>query len=124
MSQASPLNGTWYSSVGSRLELRVEGNALKGHFHSTQATGRAPVFGSVVDDPGSQFLPVAFSASWPAGEDYGPSVTSYTGQYSNKNGHEQIEIIFLLADQVASTVLWKSTSIAWDVFTRQPLEAD
>ena len=119
MSGSNPLNGTWYSSVGSKLELEVNGSELKGNFESTQDPGSAPVFGSVANvDPNPNFLPVAFSAAWPAGNDYGPSVTSYTGQYTNENGQEQIQVIFLLADQVESTVLWKSTSIASDVFKR------
>jgi len=121
MSGSNPLNGTWYSKVGSKLDLEVNGSELKGKFDSTQdPSGYVPVFGSVasVDPNYSNFLPVAFSAAWPAGKDYGPSVTSYTGQYTNENGQEQIEVIFLLANQVESTVLWKSTSIASDIFKR------
>ncbi len=120
MSGSNPLNGTWYSSVGSKLVLEVDGTVLKGKFDSTQDPGGfVHVFGSVASVyPNPNFLPVAFSASWPAGEGYRPSVTSYTGQYTNKDGHEQIEIIFLLANQVESTVLWKSTSIASEVFMR------
>lgn len=126
MSQTNSLNGIWYSSVGSKLELIVDGTVLTGKFDSTQdPTGFVPVFGSVASvQPNPDFLPVAFSASWPAGDDYGPSVTSYTGQYTNENGHEQIEVIFLLANQEKSTVLWKSTSIASDVFTREDPTAD
>ena len=121
MSGSNPLDGTWYSSVGSKLELEVNGTVLKGRFESTQdPSGHLPVFGSVASvDPNPNFLPVAFSASWPASEGYGPSVTSYTGQYTNKDDHEQIEVIFLLANQVESIVLWKSTCIASDVFTRK-----
>jgi hypothetical protein len=120
MSNTNPLNGTWYSSVGSKLELEVNDIVLTGRFDSTQdSSGFVPVFGSVASvDPDPNFLPVAFSASWPANKKYGPSVTSYTGQYTNKNGHEQIEIIFILAKQAKNTTLWKSTSIASDVFTR------
>lgn len=94
---------------------------LKGKFDSTQdPSGYVPVFGSVasVDPNCPNFIPVAFSAAWPAGKDYGPSVTSYTGQYTNENGQEQIQVIFLLANQVESTALWQSTSIASDVFKR------
>jgi hypothetical protein len=121
MSGSNPLNGTWYSSVGSELELEVHGTVLKGKFNSTQdPSGFVPVIGSVASvHPNPNFLPVAFSASWPAGEGYGPSVTSYTGQYTNEDGHEQIEVIFLLANQAESIVLWKSTSIASDVFMRK-----
>ena len=121
MNGSNPLNGTWYSSVGSKLELEVNGSELKGKFDSTQdPSGYVPVVGSVASaGPNSRnFLPVAFSAAWPAGNDYGPSVTSYTGQYTNENGEERIEVIFLVANQVESTVLWKSTSIASDLFKR------
>ena len=120
MSGSNPLNDTWYSAVGSKLDLEVNGSELKGKFHSTQdPSASVPVVGSVAGaDANPNFIPVAFSAAWPAGDDYGPSVTSYTGQYSNEDGQEQIEVIFLLVNQVASTVLWKSTSIASDVFTR------
>jgi len=121
MSASNPLNGTWYSTVGSELDLEVNGSELKGKFNSTQdPSGPVPVVGSVATsvDPNPTFLPVAFSAAWPAGKDYGPSVTSYTGQYTNENDQEQIEVIFLLANQVESTVLWKSTSIASEIFKR------
>ncbi len=126
MSQANPLNGIWYSSVGSKLVLEVDGTVLVGKFDSTQdPNGFVRVFGSVASAQSNpDFLPVAFSASWPGGDDYGPSVTSYTGQYTNKDGYEQIEVIFLLANQVKSTVLWKSTGIASDVFRREDPRAD
>ncbi|MDB4949365.1 MAG: hypothetical protein JWM27_2014 [Gemmatimonadetes bacterium] len=121
MSEKNPLHGTWYSSVGSKLVLEIKSTALEGKFESTQDPGApVPVFGAVASiQPNPSFLPVSFSASWPAGNGYGPSVTSYTGQYTKVDGHEQIEIIFLLANQVESTVLWKSVSIASEIFTRK-----
>jgi len=121
MNDKNPLNGTWYSSVGSKLVLEVNGTVVTGKFDSTEdPSAYVHVFGSAASvDPNPNFLPVAFTASWPAGKDYGPSVTSYTGQYTNMNGNEQIEVVFLLADQVESRVLWKSTRIASDVFTRK-----
>ncbi len=121
MNGSNPLNGTWYSVVGSKLMLQVNGTVLTGGFFSTQdPSGWVQVFGSVASvQLNPNFIPVAFSASWPAAEGYGPSVTSYTGQYTNEDGHERIEVIFLLANQVESTLLWKSTSIASDVFVRE-----
>lgn len=120
MSQKNPLNGTWYSSSGSKLELEVNSTKLTGKFDSTrEPNGFVPVYGSVASvDPNPDFLPISFSASWSAGDGYGPSVTSYTGQYTNKKDHEQIEIIFLMANQEESTVLWKSVGISSEVFTR------
>lgn len=119
---ATSLYGNWYSSVGSQLVLQA-GSAsgeLTGTFDSTQDPGPAmPLYGSasVTND---SYCPVAFSVSWPASSSYPPSVTSYTGQYSNVNGNEKIEVIFLLANQVESTVLWQSVSISSEVFTRTP----
>src|SRR5580700_9255437 len=93
----NPLNGTWYSSAGSKLVLEVKDTVVTGKFDSTQdPNGYVPVFGSVASvHPNPNFIPVSFSASWPAGDGYGPSVTSYTAQYTTKSGHEQIEVIFL-----------------------------
>lgn len=117
----SPLNGTWYSAVGSKLILEVNGTEITGKFDSTQDPGAfVPVTGVVADvTAGSDFIPIAFTASWPGGDGYSPSVTSYTGQYTEENGVEKIETIFLLADQEQSTVLWRFSRISSDVFTRR-----
>jgi hypothetical protein len=119
---SNPLNGTWYSSAGSKLELIVDRTVLTGRFDSTQdPNGYLPLFGVVAESTTEpNYLPLSFSVSWPPGDGFGPSVTSYTGQYSNQNGDEKIEVVFLLIDQVKSTTLWKASHIATDVFTREP----
>ncbi len=46
-----PLSGIWYSSVGSKLDLRVNGSKLEGLFHSMEGPGgKYDLTGSV--DPG------------------------------------------------------------------------
>ena len=121
LTPGSPLDGTWQSAVGSNLVLKVEDAVLTGTFCSSQDPTKVDVYGVVAGaSTNPKFIPVAFSASWPASGTFVPSVTSYTGQYTkNKHGQEKIEVIFLLANQKESTVLWESTHIASDVFVRQ-----
>lgn len=115
-------NGIWYSSVGSKLILEESGCALTGTFQSTEAGGEiVPIYGSIDPDQALAYRPLSFSASWgkPATPPGQRSVTSYSGQYrSNDNGREVIEVIFLLVDDTRSNVLWKSTHICTDLFTR------
>ena len=118
-SNHNPVGGHWVSAVGSPLYLEVEEGKVTGHFRSTDDPVTVPIHGSIAMSPTSpNFIPVAFSASWPKTKAYDPAVTSYTGQYSNVNGVEQIEVIFLLETQATDTALFKTTQIASDVFMR------
>ena len=115
------IQGTWHSEVGSVLELEENGNEVTGRLDSTGDSGAFhEVHGSVDPRTDSNFRPLSFSVAW---EGDFHSVTSYTGQYSNVDGNEQIEVVFLIANATESRVLWKSVGISSDIFTRtQPAE--
>lgn len=114
----NPVNGHWESAVGSKLYLKADGSKLTGHFQSNEDPPlEVPIYGSV-DNTDKDFIPIAFTAYWPPKLGEVPAVTSYTGQYSNENGKEIIETIFLLVNKTDSTILWKSTHIAYDIFTK------
>ncbi len=124
----NPLTGTWISMVGSTLILQVGSEsdpaAITGTLTSTQYDPNFPaqVYGSVYPTENPQgFVPVAFTAYWPPvpQKNWGPSVTSYTGQYSNTGSVKKIEVIFLEENQAnaQNTALWESTGIGYDIFT-------
>src|ERR1700704_5787615 len=97
------VTGTWFSPVGSRLELKENGSELTGTFDSTENPGGGgfPVHGSVDPDVHLPNRALSFSVAWIDGTtkpEY-RSVTSYTGQYHKDGGVETIDVVFLLANE-------------------------
>jgi hypothetical protein len=122
MSKKDPLAGVWYSGVGSKLELEVDGSRLTGSFDSAEAPGgRFPVYGSVDLDSTLPNRALAFTVSWiqeGTKLEY-RSVTSYTGQYhSLPDGEEVIRTTFLLAEETRPGKEYASTYVGYDNFKR------
>ncbi len=123
MSGHDPLSGVWYTGVGSKLELKVNGSKLEGYFHSTEGPGgKYDVVGSVDPDPTLPNRALSFSVSWislDTPNEY-RSVTSYTGQYHrhDSDGDEVINTIFLLADETTAKKQYASTFVGYDNFVR------
>jgi Avidin family len=128
MSTKDPLSGVWYSGVGSKLEVEVEGTKLIGFFSSTEeGKDRFPLHGSVDPDPRLVNRALSFSVAW-ISSDTSPeyrSVTSYTGQYHSTPQGEIINTIFLLADETSPKKQYASTFVGYDNFRRsKPSEAE
>jgi hypothetical protein len=125
MNGKDPIYGTWYSGVGSKLELEVNGSELRGFFHSTEGPdGKYPLVGSIDPDPSLPNRALSFSVSWitPKTPRERRSVTSYTGQFHRS--HEIIKTIFLLADETSPSKQYVSTFVGYDNFVRvQPAAA-
>jgi hypothetical protein len=114
-----PLNGTWYSGAGSRLELRVEESGLRGTFYRAEDGSARPLVGSVDPDASQPHRALGFSICWIADDESSPyrSVTSYTGQFhADRN---EIATIFLLVDETSSQKQYASTFVGYDNFTRE-----
>ncbi|HXO00238.1 MAG TPA: avidin/streptavidin family protein [Candidatus Acidoferrales bacterium] len=125
MSGNDPLDGVWYSGVGSKLELSVKGSELSGYFHSKEGPGgKYRLIGSIDPDPDRDNRALSFSVSWitPDTPKDRRSVTSYTGQYHRS--HEVIRTIFLLADETSPTKQYVSTFVGYDNFSRMEPAAD
>jgi len=123
MSGHDPLSGVWYSGVGSKLELRVNGSRLEGFFHSTEGPGgKYELVGSVDPDANLPNRALSFSVSWIASDTPNEhrSVTSYTGQYHryDQDGDEVINTVFLLADETSPKKQYSSTFVGYDNFER------
>jgi hypothetical protein len=118
------VSGTWYSAVGSRLELKEKGSELHGTFDSTESsTGKPfPLHGSVDPDTSLKNRALSFSVAWidkstpPTSKNR--SVTSYTGQYHNDKGVETIQVVFLLANETTPAKAYASVFVGSDIFTR------
>jgi Avidin family len=128
MNANDPLSGIWYSAVGSKLELAVNGSELRGFFHSTEGPGgKFPVVGSVDPDPNLPNRALSFSVSWitPDTKKSYRSVTSYTGQYHRwEDESETISTIFLLADETSPEKQYASTFVGYDNFGRNEPSAE
>jgi hypothetical protein len=124
-----PLSGVWYSGVGSKLELGVDGSKLVGFFHSTESPGgKYELVGSIDPDPNLPNRALSFSVSWITSDTPNEfrSVTSYTGQYHryDRDGDEAINTIFLLADETGPKKQYASTYIGYDNFGRTEPSAE
>jgi hypothetical protein len=118
------VTGTWYSAVGSRLQLKEKGSELYGTFDSTEsATGKSfSLHGSVDPNTSLKNRALSFSVSWidkstPPKSKH-RSVTSYTGQYHNDKGVETIQVVFLLVNGTAPANAYASVFVGSDIFTR------
>ena len=124
-----PLSGTWYSAVGSRLELSENGDELNGYFESVEnpGGGKFKLRGSVDPNVKLQNRALSFSVAWMADAvpDEFRSVTSYTGQYHRlPDGREVIKTIFLMADETTPARQYSSVSVGHDTFTREKPSVD
>jgi Avidin family len=122
MKGQDPLAGVWYSGVGSKLELKVNGSRLEGFFQSTEAPGgKYPLVGSVDPDASQPNRALAFSVSWIDADRPNKfrRVSSYTGQYhQNSNREDVINTIFLLSDETRPRQQYVSTYVGYDNFER------
>lgn len=123
MNGQDPLSGVWYSGVGSKLELKVNGSRLEGFFHSTEASGgKYELVGSVDPDPNLPNRALSFSVCWIESDTPNEyrSVSSYTGQYHryDSDDDEVINTIFLLADETGPKKQFASTFVGYDNFGR------
>lgn len=122
MSQTDPLACAWYSEIGSRLDLTVNGSLLDGVFHSVDGPrGDFRVIGSVDPDSSQPDRALAFSVCWIDcdGSNEFRSVSSYTGQYHRTmDGDEFINTIFLLVDETGKQ--FASTFVGYDNFRKSP----
>jgi len=121
---ADPLDGKWYSSVKSSLDLKVEGSTLSGSFNSTEDHSPLsfPLVGVVDPDPSLPNRALSLAVSW-IDKDTTKyrSVTSYTGQY-HYNGAKEKEAInttFLMVDETTEANQYKSTYVGYDNFSRK-----
>ena len=119
---SDPLAGTWYSGIGSQLDLQVNGSQVSGTFTRKGTQGK--VIGSVDPDPTRPNRALSFSVAWV--QDVTPpqnfvSVTSYTGQYhkGEKPRPDVINAVFLLVDETSAQRQFASTFVGYDNFFRQ-----
>jgi hypothetical protein len=118
-----PINGIWYSSIGSELKLEEHGSELKGSFDSVQQPGKAfELHGSVYPNEERPNRSLSFSVAWPedpASAKY-RSVSSYTGQYHHVDGvGEFIDVVFLLVDETMPSRSFASVFVGHDRFMRE-----
>lgn len=115
-----PLDGVWYSKVGSKLELQVSGATLSGWFSSVDEPGkRAPIVGVVDPDASANDRALSFAVAWVAVDPSSKyrSVSSYTGQV-HFGSPDVMETILLLVDQTSVEKQYTSTMVAYDNFHR------
>lgn len=118
---ADNLSGTWYSGVGSTLELQVSGGTLTGFFESTETnpSKKYPLTGLVDPDTARHNRVLAFVVSWIdniSSSKY-RSISSYTGQFHSKDN--EINVTLLITDETSIHKQYRSTLVAHDTFTRQ-----
>src|SRR4029079_8090568 len=117
------VSGTWYSPVGSRLELEEKGSELTGSFDSTENPGGGAfaVHGSIDPDHTPANRALSFSVAWIDGSTPPEfrSVTSYTGQYHDDDDVETIDVVFLLANETTPAKAYASVFVGSDIFPRK-----
>ncbi|MGE5342674.1 MAG: avidin/streptavidin family protein [Candidatus Omnitrophota bacterium] len=121
---SDPLDGIWYSSVGSVLKLEINGKTIGGVFSSKQNPdgGYYSVNGSIDPDTTLANRALSFSVAWFNEKNPNPgyrSVTSYTGQYHQTAHGECINTTFLMVDETSPANEYASTYIGFDNFCKK-----
>lgn len=109
-------SGTWRNELGSSMELSIDGDRVRGTYHSAVSGEDKAVTGELIGFVvGDQ---ITFSVNW------SPllSLTSWVGQLKEENGQSQLHTLWLLTQEVPDEdegmELWQSTLIGSDTFAR------
>jgi Avidin family len=124
---SDPLAGVWYSTVGSKLELKIQDSVLTGSFESTENSGgKFEIHGTVDPDLEMPDRALSFSVCWIDGRSKSKyrSVSSYTGQFHRTDSDAIIETIFLLVDATSINKQFVSTFVGYDNFYREQPQSD
>jgi hypothetical protein len=123
------VEGVWYNELGSMMRIYVVEGSITGTYQTKvgDASGIYQLVGGIDDDgdPNSAGQAVGWVVVW-NNEAHGSShsVTSWSGQYQEIEGEEEIVTLWLLTGETPPGADWSATRVNQDVFTRnQPDEA-
>ncbi len=126
------LEGEWFNELGSRMVLTLDGENVRGEYHTAvgDADGIYQLSGRVEPAvPGATERTVGWVVSWKNEKRYTRAVTTWSGQWQLQNPasggepEEWIAATWLLTSDTPPAEDWKSTLVGQDVFTRKPPDA-
>jgi Avidin family len=124
---AMGLEGTWYSELGSMLDIaQISDGTLVGTYETAVsngcAQGKFALIGRTDVESGGDT--VGFAVTWKNDQSSCNSTTSWAGQYQIVDGQEYLTAFWLLARESDAEEQWASTLVGEDVFTRQTVNAE
>lgn len=116
-------SGLWYNELGSQMQLNVSGNSVWGWYYSAvgEAAYTYPLSGQINPTPYPYSQALGWTVAWTNAYQNANSVTTWSGQYQNIDGDEEIIAFWLLTSEVPEQQDWEATRIGKDVFTRTML---
>lgn len=115
------ISGLWRSQHGSEMRLIMEGNDISGTFTTYEGVFRhhvADIKGVAIGDLTS------LTALWRISG----SITSWSGQFLEENGHAVLKLMWRLITEMAEPVeprfYWMSSFGGAEDFVRQPADAE
>jgi hypothetical protein len=115
------LNGKWFNELNSYMILEVNGNHIKGLYHTKvgDAEGDYELRGIIDTDDPNNFV-IGWTVVWHNDILNSDAVTSWSGQVQAIKKGERIFTTWLLSAKSKLKDTWGSTKIGQDVFTRKP----
>jgi hypothetical protein len=122
------IEGIWYNELGSRMELTVENATITGVYVSAvgAAESEYELVGRIDTAPSSGGQAVGWTVVWTnAAHGSSHSATSWSGQYQESDGQEEIYSFWLLVTEEQPQNDWAATRVGQDTFRRvKPTEAE
>lgn len=116
------IEGTWYNELGSVMKIVQDGASLVGTYCTPvgDASGQYTLMGQVNTQPASGGQAAGWVVVWTNNSGTSHSVTTWSGQYFNLNGEEEIIALWLLTSEVPIENEWAATQVGQDTFKRTP----
>ncbi|MBN2082402.1 hypothetical protein JW859_09375 [bacterium] len=116
------IHGVWYNRMGSELHIETDGDMIYGTYATRGEGGYGDykVTGRMNNDPSRNGLAVGFIVVWHNNYINRQCVTSWSGQYQNINGFEEMPMSWVLTQVTDDADNWHSQMIGYDVFLREP----
>ncbi len=112
------ISGLWYNELNSTMQLKVQGNEIRGWYASAvgEAAGRYDLIGYL--DQKDDTPTVGWVVFWGNEQKYSPAVTTWCGRAQLIDGTEQIDTAWLLRRSRKDREAWESTMLGKDLFRR------
>jgi len=116
------IEGTWYNELGSQMNISVSGATISGTYWTAvgSASGAYAVVGQFDTQPTAGGQAVGWTVVWTNASGSSHSVTTWSGQYQENQGQEEILAFWLLTSEQLPQNDWAATNVGQDTFVRAP----
>jgi len=114
------IEGTWYNELGSQMNISISGSTISGTYVTAvgSASGTYVLVGQVDTQPAAGGQAAGWTVIWANASGSSHSVTTWSGQYQESEGQEEILTFWLLTAEQLPQNDWAATNVGQDVFMR------